>query len=264
MRPPPYFDAVIQAWRTGQAGRDVHLGYYHEGPADSFVHAQARLTQMVLAQLPLSPGQHVVDIACGLGGGLAMANERLIGGDLTGVNIDPRQLAICRGIAPRAGNRLRLVLGDACRLPLRQGCADHTMCLEAMFHFASRATFLAEAARILRPGGVLAITDILLHPPSSPLPWPAPTMLAVIRRDYGAWPEPWMTWAEILHAASDAGLETIADADWTTATRPSYAVISPGPAPERNPDPDAGAVFRWLHHNGGLSYRMAAFRRRRP
>lgn len=260
--PPPYFDAVIQAWRAGLAGRDVHLGYWDAAdPATPFIQAQARLTREAVAHLPLLPGQHIADIACGLGGGLAAVNDRLIGGDLTGVNIDARQLAICRGIAPRAGNRLRLVLADAARLPLHDRSVDHVLCLEAMFHFASRAAFLAEAARILRPGGHLVVTDILLHPPAPPLPWPAEAMLAVIRRDYGTWPEPWARWDAVRAAAAAVGLEVIAAADWTDATRPSYATISPAPDPERLAHPDAGAVFRWLHHHGGLSYRLGVFRR---
>ena len=41
--------------------------------------------------------------------------------------------------------------------------------IEAMFHFAARRRFFAEAARVLRPGGVLVASDIVLTPDGSRL-----------------------------------------------------------------------------------------------
>jgi len=55
------------------------------------------------------------------------------------------------------GNCLRWELADACRLPFPDASFNHVLCVEAMFHFASRRTFFAEAARVLSPrrhGGV--------------------------------------------------------------------------------------------------------------
>lgn len=275
MRVPPYFDGVLAAWRAGQAGRDVHLGHWDAPPAldtpctpAEFAAAQARMTQLVVDTLrdpehpPAPPGPTaILDVACGLGGTLAEANRRRGGLRLSGVNIDPRQLAACRSIAPRPGNTLDLVAADACALPFPAASQDHVLCVEAMFHFASRTAFLREVARVLRPGGSAVMTDILLSHPKG-CPWAPAEVDRILRRDYGPWPDPWVDVATILREAAGAELLPIEATDWTAATLPSYRLISPHPAPERlGARADAGSVFRWLHAHGGLSYRLFRFRR---
>jgi ubiquinone/menaquinone biosynthesis C-methylase UbiE len=49
---------------------------------------------------------------------------------------------------------------DAARLAVADGSVDRLHCVEAAFHFDSRDAFLAEAARVLRPGGKAVLTDI--------------------------------------------------------------------------------------------------------
>jgi MPBQ/MSBQ methyltransferase len=261
---PPYFDALIAARRAGQAGRHVHLGYWDDPPpphvppaSGEFEAAQARLTERVIGLVPLHAGQSVLDVACGFGGTLAAIDARLEGMALTGLNIDVRQLDLCRGAVKRPGNSLALVTADACALPFPDATFDHLFCVEAMFHFPSRQTFMAEAARVLRPGGMLVVTDILLRRPVPGAPG-ADAIAATIRRDYGPWPEPWIG-AETIHGiAHRTGLLTVRNEDWSGATLPSYRTI----APVRPGKPlSAGDVFRWLHGNGWLGYRMFSFRR---
>ncbi len=264
-RLPAYFDALIAAFHAGLAGRDVHLGYWDDPAATvtpaSFAAAQARLTAQVVDAIGPRPGQRILDIGCGLGGTLSALNRAAGGLDLVGANIDRRQIAICRTIAAGATNRVGFVLSDACALPFADASFDRICCVEAMFHFASRARFLAEAARLLKPGGRLVVTDILASPPGAAAPWSDTAIAAIIRRDYGPWPDVWTDVIALRGIAADAGLVIARDADWTAATLPSYGVVSPDPYPARNRNPDAGAVFRWLHASGFLSYRLMVLRR---
>lgn len=267
---PPYLDGLIAAWKSGQTGRDLHLGYWERPPGlaapvqpGEFIAAQARLTRRVLALAPppQEAGRRVLDIACGLGGTLAAVASSGPALDLVGVNIDRRQLEICRGLARPAETRLSLVEADACALPFAAASFEHVLCVEAMFHFRSRRVFLAEAARLLSAGGVLVATDILLRQPVSDAPWSEDAMTAALRRDYGPWPEPWVEAASIRHDAAAAGLDPIRAEDWRAQTLPSYRVVAPDAAPERHSRPDAGHVLRWLHAAGLLTYLAAAFRK---
>jgi ubiquinone/menaquinone biosynthesis C-methylase UbiE len=264
---PPYFDALIAARRAGQVGRHVHLGYWDALPAlavppaggGEFEAAQARLTERIIGLAATRSGDAVLDIACGFGGTLAALDERFADLRLTGLNIDRRQLALCRGAVRRPGNTLSLVAADACALPFPPAVFDRVFCVEAMFHFASRRRFLTEAARVLRPGGRLVVCDILLRQPQSSAPWDAATIAAIIRRDYGPWPAPWVAVADILAWAEEAGLEPVEVQDGSAATLPSYRFVAPARAVAAR-QASAGEVFRWLHMRGWLTYPALSFR----
>jgi MPBQ/MSBQ methyltransferase len=173
---------------------------------------------------------------------------------LTGINIDARQIDICRTIPGRAGNVLAWQLADASRLPFAGGSFDRVFCVEAMFHFASRRQFFAEAARVLKPGGVLAGTDILVSPAAQSAPVPID---AILQAGFGPWPDVWGSDADHLQLARTAGLhgEVI---DISAPVAPSYRYTAPpqADASDANAPPPlrASAALRWLHQRGWLQY----------
>jgi MPBQ/MSBQ methyltransferase len=269
-RLPAYLDGLIAAYRAGQAGRNLHLGYWDRSPEPSipvlpgeFEIAQQRFTERVVDLLELQTGERAIDIGCGLGGVLEALAVRIPGVALFGVNIDPRQLALCRDIVPPTNGSLALIAADACAAPFAADSFDRVLAIEAMFHFRSRRAFLAEAARLLRPGGRLLVTDVLLQEPKMAAPWSIEAMAAALRRDYGPWPELWIESAQLRRWAAEEGLDLVAAEDWTAATLASYRIIAPPPEATNRRHPDAGSVLRWLHHCGGLTYQVLIFKRRR-
>jgi demethylmenaquinone methyltransferase/2-methoxy-6-polyprenyl-1,4-benzoquinol methylase len=97
----------------------------------------------------------VVDLACGTGDlcrELAAQGLRPVGVDLSF-----GMLAAARTEAP-------LVHGDALRLPLPDGRADGITCGFALRNFESLPPFFAELARIVRPGGRIAILEVAEPP----------------------------------------------------------------------------------------------------
>jgi SAM-dependent methyltransferase len=77
---------------------------------------------------------------------------------LIALNITESQLRVSKPVLAEAG--ARPVVGDAVRIPLADRSVDGIISVEAAFHFRSRARFFAEARRVLRPGGVLSMSDV--------------------------------------------------------------------------------------------------------
>ena len=192
---PAYFDGLIDAFRRGKPGRFVHLGHWHKpdeaqrGDAGEFLRAQRRLDDVLIGMAGLADGQAVLDVGCGLGGTLETIDRQRRGMRLVGLNIDQRQLELCRTLTPAPGNSLTWTVGDACDLPYADASFDRLLSIEAMFHFRARGRFFAEAARVLRPGGMLVASDIVVAPDAGRLPAPRFAIEAMLVDGYGPWPD---------------------------------------------------------------------------
>jgi MPBQ/MSBQ methyltransferase len=267
---PPYFDYLIEGFQRGKAGRFVHLGHWDmpaaldaEPQPAEFEHAQTRLTQVLLGMAHLQAGQSVLDVGCGFGGTFDLINRQLDNMDLVGVNIDPRQLDICRSIKPLNDNRLRWELADACRLPFADASFDRVLCIEAMFHFASRRTFFAEAARVLKPGGAMVASDIVVTESAKALDAPGFCIEAPIREGFGPWPDFWGADADHPSLGAAQGLKIIALHDATASTLRSHRFTVPSSLDERHDPGDAASraalMLRWLHRNAHMQYLYMRF-----
>lgn len=109
------------------------------------------LTRHVLDRLALPTGSLVADVACGDGASLRLLASR----GLLGIGVDVKPAAVARA-APA-------VVGDAHALPLRTSAYDAVLCECAVSTFDDPVRALQEMARVLRPGGRLAMTDVLLR-----------------------------------------------------------------------------------------------------
>ena len=169
---PPYFEILFSRLSAGDPdtvaafGRHVHWGYWPDpaaatGTAEDYGQAAERLCRKVCDAARISGGEKILDVGCGFGGTIASLNERFANLDLTGVNIDARQLdRAAQTVHPQNANIIRWLEADAARLPLPDNSFDVVLAVECIFHF-DRPRFLAEAARVLRPGGRLALSDFV-------------------------------------------------------------------------------------------------------
>lgn len=114
----------------------------------------------LLAALPESLGR-VLDIGTGTGRMLEVLAPRA--GVLTGVDASRAMLALARDRIARRKLGASVRLGDMYRLPFPADSFD-TVTMQMVLHYADDpAAALAEAARVVAPGGVLAVVDLAAH-----------------------------------------------------------------------------------------------------
>lgn len=106
-----------------------------------------------LALLPFVRGAPVV-LEAGAGEGYGAELLRGAAGSVVAVELDPAAASHARSRYPD----VRVVRGDLQRLPLRAGATDAVATLQTIEHLADQAAFVAECARVLRPGALLLVT----------------------------------------------------------------------------------------------------------
>lgn len=136
-----------------------NVGYWYADTRDG-AEAGDNLVDRLLGFIPepRSLGA-VLDVACGQGGTTRRLGQRLPRSRITAVNLSPRQLRRTAEHAPGCA----IAAMDGARLGFADAAFDLVVCVEAAFHFDTRAAFLREARRVLRPGGHLLVADVLLR-----------------------------------------------------------------------------------------------------
>jgi ubiquinone/menaquinone biosynthesis C-methylase UbiE len=134
------------------------FGANAERYAVSRVHAEGEsLFRLVEAVQPRADWE-AIDIATGPGHtALAFAPKvkHVIAADVT-----PEMLQVARGLAAKRGlTNVSFAEMPAEKLPFPDASFDLVTCRTAPHHFADVAAFVAEVARVLRPGGVFGLVD---------------------------------------------------------------------------------------------------------
>ncbi|GGT03912.1 SAM-dependent methyltransferase [Streptomyces cinerochromogenes] len=122
--------------------------------------ASDTLTGLVADRLALSPGMRVLDFGCG-SGRPAVYVARTYDVRVTGVTIGSGQAGPVRA-HPGAGEgagRVTFEHVDAMALPFPDGGFDAVYAIDSLLHMDDRARVIAEAARVLRPGGRLVLAN---------------------------------------------------------------------------------------------------------
>lgn len=263
----PYFDALFKDFQKGKTeiiqsfGNHVHWGYWEntadsDGSIEDFIQAAEKLSQKVCNSAKVTDNMRVLDCGCGFGGTIASLNNRFNNMQLTGLNIDSRQLARAKKqIQPRAQNQIEFVEANACELPFEDNSFDALLAVECIFHFPSRERFFQEASRVLKPGGTFALSDFV--PKQIILPFikigselAKDTLLKTLGEvDLN------FTLSDYRKLSKNTGFTTLIEEDITRNTLPTYSLVRKLQNKEDKIINFAESVTRW----GIIRYLILSF-----
>jgi SAM-dependent methyltransferase len=151
--------AAADAYFTGLTPDSEQCHKPFSNPADA-VHLHRNLA-LLLQAADLFRGAAVLDLGCATGWlTLALAD---LGCHVIGADISPQAIALARQVQARRdqrpGGSARFLAYDGRQLPLDDGCLDRVVCFDAFHHVRDPAATLAELARVLRPGGRIAMVE---------------------------------------------------------------------------------------------------------
>lgn len=141
-----FFERVASEWD------DMRVDYYDE-----------RVIDHLAELIALEPTMTVADVGTGTGfvaAGLAGHGSRVVGVDASPAMLD----VAARNLARLGLSDVELMLGDVTALPLPDDSVDGAVANMVLHHAPEPLLMLAEMARIVRPGGGVAICDEFEHP----------------------------------------------------------------------------------------------------
>ncbi len=130
--------------------------------------------RIALEMLSISPGDRVLDVACGPGNFTRDFARAAGDGLVIGVDASPTMLGVA--VRDTDAANVAYVRGDACDLPFRDGCFDAVCCFAALYLIEEPMRALEEIVRVLAPGGRVALLSSC-----SRGPLPASAADAVVR-----------------------------------------------------------------------------------
>jgi ubiquinone/menaquinone biosynthesis C-methylase UbiE len=146
-------------------------------PVDEFHIGGRQATEDFVAQLGLSPEDHVLDVGCGIGG-TARYLASTCGCRVTGLDLTPEFVEAGRVLCAWVGlgERVDLTQGSALAMPFEPARFDAVVMLHVGMNIADKAGLFAEVGRVLRPGATFGLYDIMRRndePLVYPVPWAA-------------------------------------------------------------------------------------------
>ena len=158
-----------------KAGKDLgRLTPEDLAPIDEF-HIRGRAATLELARAArVDPTKRVLDVGCGVGG-TSRCLAREFGCHITGIDLTDEYCRAAAMLSDRTGlaELVDYRQGDATSLPFPDASFDIVWTEHAAMNIPDKPKLYREMHRVLKPGGTLAIHDILAGP-FGPVPFPVP------------------------------------------------------------------------------------------
>jgi len=141
----------------------LNFGYWDAGARD-YVRAAKDLIALLVAESGIREPRRILNVCCGYGSETfqyfrELRPRSIVGVDITEVNIHYAQR---RAAALGLDTVVQFLRADAVSLPYPGASFSAVIGIEGMTNMRTRERFLAEAFRLLEPGGTLALADVVL------------------------------------------------------------------------------------------------------
>jgi cyclopropane fatty-acyl-phospholipid synthase-like methyltransferase len=158
--PAAHYDRVTEAWGS-LLGDELHYGVFDTGD-ESLAAATAALTERMIEAAELRAGVGVLDVGCGTGAP-ACELARRFGARVVGIttSVVGASAAAARARSEGVDELARFEVRDGRSTDLPDASFDRVWALESSHLISDRAGLVAECARVLRPGGLLVLCDIV-------------------------------------------------------------------------------------------------------
>jgi ubiquinone/menaquinone biosynthesis C-methylase UbiE len=143
--------------------------------ADEFHIGGRRATVPFMKQLNMTHESRVLDLGCGLGGPARFA-AKTTGAQVTGIDLTAEFVEAGRVLTKmaRLADQVDLIEGSILELPFADNSFDTAYMIHVGMNIADKDGLAREAARVLKPGGVFAIYDVMQVGDDDlifPVPW---------------------------------------------------------------------------------------------
>ena len=156
------YDTALSELLSRVWGGNLHMGLFRDS-SEPLLDAQMRAKRHMADAAGLSAGRTVIEAACGVGS-TARFLAQTYGATVHATNIAEAQLAEGRELTKEAGlsHLVDFRYADYHELPFDTASCDAWWCQEALLYSVDKRRVLEEAIRVVRAGGRLILSDLLL------------------------------------------------------------------------------------------------------
>ena len=154
-------------------GKFINFGYWKKISdtndkisIESRIQASKDLYELLLNYLNITEGDKILEVGCGYGHGTVAAHDFADNTKVVGVDIRNEQIKRAKKTHAdfiKNTSSIEFITAPAENLPFIANSIDKIFSVEAAQHFHSVPKFISEALRVLKPGGLIAITTFFAN-----------------------------------------------------------------------------------------------------